>query len=429
MQAGHSVTILESRLRPGGRVYTLREPFSDGLYSEAGAIYVPDSHAYTTHYARLFRLQLVSVPMGNTIYHVRGKRLLVPHGGDANWPLDLTREERQLGLRGMYSRYVLPVLRDVGDPTAADWPPEAVKKYDQMSFAEFLRAQGASAAAVDLLRLGYFDLWGDGCESYSALGLLRDLVSYIKIEKTYTIKGGNDALPKAFAAKLSDRIRYGTPVTAIEQDPRGVRVTCRAPSGPALFEGDRLICAVPFTVLRHITVSPAFTTKKQQAVRELPYTSVTRVYLQSRKKFWTREGEALTANTDLPIMWCLDGAFGQPGPRGILESYMAGPQARKAAAMTETERQAFTLAEMDKVFPGIRDNYEGGTSYCWDQDEWAQGDYAWFKPGQVGALLPSIASVEGRIHFAGEHASAWPGWMQGALESGNRAAREVNDAV
>jgi len=217
-------------------------------------------------------------------------------------------------------------------------------------------------------------------------------------------------------------------VVALEQDSRGVRVTCRRAGGPQTLAADRLICTLPFSVLRRVAVAPAFTPKKQQAVRDLLYTSVTRVYLQSRKKFWIKEGEALNANTDLPIKWCLDGAFGQPGPRGILESYMAGPEARRAAAMPESSRLAFTLTEMDKVFPGIRDHYEGGTSYCWDQDEWARGAYAWFRPGQMSSLLPHLAGAEGRVHFAGEHTSAWSGWMQGALESGNRAAREVNEA-
>src|SRR5947209_2343503 len=100
----------------------------------------------------------------------------------------------------------------------------------------------------------------------------------------------------------------------------------------------------------------------------------------------------------------------------------------RASAPSVRTRPAATLTEMEKVFPGIRAHYEGGTSYCWDQDPWSQGDYAWFKPGQMASLFPHVASVEGRIHFAGEHTSAWPGWMQGALVSGYRAAREVNEA-
>src|SRR5262249_39769839 len=113
--------------------------------------------------------------------------------------------------------------------------------------------------------------------------------------------------------------------------------------------------------------------------------------------------------------------------RGILESYTAGPQARLMASMKESERIGTTLAGVEKIYPTIREYFEGGASHSWDEDEWARGAYTWFRPGQMTSLLPHIARPEGRVHFAGEHASNWPGWMQGALEAGNRVAREINE--
>ena len=127
-------------------------------------------------------------------------------------------------------------------------------------------------------------------------------------------------------------------------------------------------------------------------------------------------------------MAIVNSTLNQGGARGILESYTAGEQARRVAAMTETLRLEFTASEMEKVYPGIRKNFEGGASVAWDEDGWARGAYAWFKPGQMSELLPHIARAEGRIHFAGEHTSSWPGWMQGAFQSGHRAASEINRA-
>ena len=97
--------------------------------------------------------------------------------------------------------------------------------------------------------------------------------------------------------------------------------------------------------------------------------------------------------------------------------------------LSESERIRFTLEQMEKVFPEIRENFEGGVSKLWDEDPWARGASSWYRPGQMTELWPHIARVEGRIHFAGDHTSAWIRWMQGALESGNRVAREVNEAV
>jgi monoamine oxidase len=127
-------------------------------------------------------------------------------------------------------------------------------------------------------------------------------------------------------------------------------------------------------------------------------------------------------------MAIVNSTLNQRGMRGIIDSYTIGDEARRLTKMKESERLNFTLGQIAQVYPEIRKNFEGGTSVCWDEDSWARGAYAWFLPGQMSDLLPHIARPEGRIHFAGEHTSSWPGWMQGAFQSGHRAAREINEA-
>ena len=120
-------------------------------------------------------------------------------------------------------------------------------------------------------------------------------------------------------------------------------------------------------------------------------------------------------------------SINQPGTRGLLESYVAGPKARRVTAMKNGKRVATTLAGIKTIYPELPEYFETGAAKCWDEDEWSRGAYAWFRPGRMTSLLPYISRAEGRIHFAGEHASTSPGWMQGALESGNRVAREINE--
>ncbi|MGB7923839.1 MAG: flavin monoamine oxidase family protein [Pyrinomonadaceae bacterium] len=430
-QAGHDVTILEARTRAGGRVRTLREPFSDGLYAEAGASYIPDHHDWTMKYVKLFELPLLEIEPRNlaSLYYVRGKKIKLKKGVPIEWPVELTPDEKKLGLKGMMEKYVYSILDEMGDAAAPDWPPARLKKYDDMTMTEFMLSRGASPAAVSLLRLGYLDINGDGVDSYSALSQLRDSALLSKQNQEYQIKGGLDLLPKAFAARLADKIHYGSPVVRVEHDVKGVRVVFMQAGTRVSITGDRLLCAIPFSTLKQIEVAPVFSPEKRQAIEQLPYTSVARVYLQSRKRFWIDEGLSGQCATDLPIMNVYDAAANQPGKRGLLESFMAGPQARRVTGMKEGERINYTLEQALRLYPALRENFEGGATKCWDEDEWSRGDYAWFKPGQLQGLLPHIARAEGRVHFAGEHASAWPGWMQGALESGNRAAREINEAA
>ncbi|MBI4590702.1 MAG: FAD-dependent oxidoreductase, partial [Candidatus Rokubacteria bacterium] len=124
-QAGHDATILEARQRVGGRVHTLREPFSDDLHAETGGLFIPDNHHFTLKYVGLFNLPLDPVVPRATrghLYYVRGRRIRLSRGASVAWPFDLTPEETQLGLSGMWRKYVLAGVKELGEVTAPGWP-------------------------------------------------------------------------------------------------------------------------------------------------------------------------------------------------------------------------------------------------------------------------------------------------------------------
>ncbi|HYE15767.1 MAG TPA: FAD-dependent oxidoreductase, partial [Pyrinomonadaceae bacterium] len=288
-EAGHDVTVLEARTRPGGRVLTLREPFSDGLYAEAGAMFIPDTHEFTLRYAKLFGLALDPFrgPGGKGVSHVRGRRVEANWGDPVELPVELSPAERSMNRDELWRKYRPPsVFKELGDPTAPGWPPPSLKKYDEISYVEFLRRNGASPGAVELLTFGTNGLWGEGLGTVSALTVLRDSWHQRGSDQWLRVRGGNDLLPKAFASRLSDRIRYGTPVVRIEHDSRGVRAVAERAGARETFAADRLVCAVPFSVLRRVEVSPPFSEGKRRAVEQLSYFSAARVSLQLRKKFW-----------------------------------------------------------------------------------------------------------------------------------------------
>jgi monoamine oxidase len=351
----------------------------------------------------------------------------VTPGQKVEWPYDLTAKERALGLSGMREKYIWSMLGEVGDVTDPRWPPpETLKKYDQMNRSDFWRSRGASPEAVALLSVGGVD---DRAETWSTLFMLRNQALNRNLKRYYKIRGGNDLLPEAFAARLAEKIYYATPVIRIEQSMEGIKAVVLSAGSHRALTGDYLVCAVPFTVQKNIEVLPAFSVGKQKAIEELPYLSASKIFLQSRKRFWVSEGLSGFATTDLPIGQLWDVTYGQPGTRGILQAFPISMHSRRVTGMAENERINFAREQVEMIYPGMRDHFEGGVTKCWDEDEWTRGASAYYKPGQFSSLLPHVARPEGRIHFAGEHTSVWiDGWMQGALESGNRVAREVNDA-
>jgi monoamine oxidase len=426
-QAGHEVTVLEARARPGGRVFTLRGQFADGLYAEAGATNVFDVHQWTIRYAKLMGVELdpVTSPAGASIFHVQGKRIVIKPNTPVDWPFQLRADEQGQTRGQLWNKYVAAALKEIGDPEAADWSPSSLKKFDEISFAQFLRNRGASPGAVWILRLGLADQLGEGADAVSALDLLREALPRALQKQNHVIRGGSDMLPRALAAKLSDKIRYGCPVARVDRDKTGVRVIFIRGEAAETISGDYVICAIPFSVLRDIEISPALSREKQQAIAHLGNTSVVRVFLQTRRRFWLDEGLSGAATTDLPLMGVYDKNFYQPGTRGMLEAYEAGERARKLAAMNADDRFNFAVNQIQMIHPAIREHLEGGSSICWDDERWSRGAYAWFRPGEMTKWLPHIATPEGRIHFAGDHTSPSPGWMNGALQSGNRVAGEV----
>ena len=113
----------------------------------------------------------------------------------------------------------------------------------------------------------------------------------------------------------------------------------------------------------------------------------------------------------------------------MLASYTWGQDAARWGAMDEETRIEQALEDVAKIHPWIGEEFEVGASHAWDDDPWARGAFALFEPEQQTNLQKDIVKSEGRVHFAGEHASLYHAWIQGALESGIRAAREIHEAA
>ena len=427
---GHDVTVLEAQDRPGGRVHTLRRPFSDGLYAEAGASRIPASHDLTIGYARLFNLPLTPFEPANapSIRYAYGERTKI-HPGDAfTWPASVPADQRLLTPAQVRRRYIEPLVNEITDPFAVDWMPRSLERYDETTRDEYLRSQGVSEAALHLMNLGSTPV----ARIRSFVDVLRELAVNRELraragttDQLLRIPGGNDRLPHAFAVRLHDRIKYRCAVRRIEQTPTGVTVIFDARGTLHSMSADYVVCAVPFSVARHLEFSPSLSASKTAAIANLPYHHATRIYLQCRDRYWARDGLSGFADTDHPMeIW--DASHGQTGMRGILMSFVQGPKARELAQVPRAEQLRFGMTAIEQVYPGVEKAYERGFVKVWDEDPWARGAVAYLLPGQVRALEPHISRPEGRIHFAGEHASSLRGWMQGAFESGQRVAREVD---
>jgi monoamine oxidase len=418
-RAGHRVNILEARNRPGGRVYTIRQPFSDGLYAEAGAGRIPITHKLTFRYLKRYRLKVDPFypESGGKAFLWRGKRVALPFGKDAeakDFKTDFTEAERKAGFGGLEALYLEVAQKRIAAQPLEGWPHPALPELSRLTFREFLKGQGASADAVQILAQGF--------EEDSAIDYLHDSLSHIP--KLWKIRGGNDLLPRAMADELRDEIRYGAEVTRIEQNNSSVTLKFRTGSEYHQVSGDFLICSIPFSVLRDIEVQPEWSGQKGRAIRESYFGPVSRVFIQTKTRFWENEGLNGFASVDEPMeIW--SPTYNQPGTRGILMSYIYEKLALEYSNLPPTAQIEKTLSLYEQVHPGTRDQFEAATTWAWQNEKYSKGAYLVSPPRTIADLLPHYGTAEGRIHFAGEHTSPWPGWIQGALHSGLRVANEV----
>jgi monoamine oxidase len=417
--AGHDVTILEAQLHSGGRVHTIREGLFDDLYAEAGAGRIPTTHTITRDWVQHFGLELEPfLPTElSEVALLKGKRVKMPVGKPVDMsqvPLDLTPDERRIGLANLDEYYYGELMRKIGDPIREDWPPEIMRLAD-ISMANFLRERGASPDAIHYMLLGF--------DEAAALDSIRDAISYHSPSKS-KIKGGNDQLPRAFAAKLSDVIRYGCAVEHIERGQGRVRITYRCAGMLDHMEADSVICTIPYSVLRNIAVTPEWTQEKRKVIDGLYYGPCVRTTYQVSRRYWEDEGLNGFGTSDKNFeVW--HPTYGKPGRRGLLQAYFYEDYARRLDQLSDGDRIERMIGDMDEVHPGLRRHLETVVTKSWAADAWQNGAYTVYRPGQQ-EWYAEICRREGRVWFAGEHASPWPGWMQGAIVSGIKAAREIN---
>jgi monoamine oxidase len=250
-------------------------------------------------------------------------------------------------------------------------------------------------------------------------------------QDTSEIVGGFDLLPNAMYRTIEDRVRLAAEVVAIGQDESSVQVRVRAGSFHYTLTGDYAICTLPFSVLRHVEVTTPFSRQKQRAIRQLAYHASTKILVQVRHRRWETEDGILGGGTvtDMPVRRI---NYPTPDPttnRGVLlASYTWGQDALQWGAMDEETRLEEALDNVAVIHPWIREEFEGGASHAWYGDRWARGAFALFAPDQQTQLHEAIVRPEARILFAGEHCSLYHAWIQGALESGMRAALEIHRA-
>ena len=424
-KAGYAVTVLEARSRPGGRVLTYRDPFADGLYAEMGAEYVDATDEYDHRYCKELGLKVMTASLYDAIF-VRGQKLRMAPFKQNKEKLPYAGTEGGQ-LFGQEARYLQRLLKLISDPEKL--PPE-ILKLDNLSVVDLLLQEGAPE---DILALYTYTQATESTarpHEMSALAMVRShRRSFSEDTDEGRILGGNDQLPKALARALSGQILYDRPVRRIAHGRDGAEVWFEEGGAVRSLRTPRLVIAIPFKVLRDLEITPAFSFPKMRCIETLAYGQVMKIAMQYARRFWDEPGSlGQRVFTDTMLRRVYHFSIDQPGPRGILMSFTSGADAEKIGRMPDAERQRVALEETTRIWPEAPRYWEGAAIKYWNEDPWTRGSYSFNGVGQARDFLEIARAPEGRVHFAGEHTSVHRASMNGALESGVRAAEEIRKA-
>ena len=412
---GAEVTVLEARARVGGRVWTISDGFLHGQHAEAGGDLIEAEQEAVCRLAGRFGLHLVPILRKGFGFVRRG-----PHGRPMTPVHSIGEPWKKLAalLRPTIDAYELserraesPIVQQLAATSVAEWLKGVKTDADTHAMACSLR--------------GFF--LADPTE-LSLLPLVEQVASGNPglPDRLYRIKGGNGRLPAALADTLDKRVLLQSVLLGVKQSRNKVHVTVRTGTErPTQMKADYLIMTLPATTLRKITFHPPLHPQQQAAFRRLRYGRATKTLAQFKRRFWRGHGKPLAYGTDLPIGAVWDANEEQSGAAGIL-AFLAGASASRQTHALLAERGITGLASSLKWLGPTDVPILASRVISWTEDPWVRGGYAYFDAGFDPTLRPWLARPHGRCLFAGEHTSAqWQGYMNGAVESGQRVAAEI----
>jgi monoamine oxidase len=404
------VTVLETRNRLGGRVHSFSFDEARSLVCELGGEWVGLQHERMIGMCRRFKLDL---DWHRYDYSFLERGRIAASFKAGAWPF--SKDARKA-----FSR----LKRKAGN-----WSQNQKKEFDRMDWWTILRDN--KFKLDELLRRDLMDSTDFG-ESIRQAGGYSAAAEYFDSnrfdEMDMHIRGGNSQLIKALAnsvMKHGGDILTDRRVQRIEQDQR--RVLVKTTNGEQ-FSASFCICTVPARTLTRITFDPPLDGAHKDAAEQLQYARIQKSVLLFENRFWNtgKRKSGFSCFTEGASDFIFDATLAQSGNQGILCSYAIGDKADDLAAARGESLRARIENDLRLIFPEAVIESSAFHRYPWQRDEYTEGAYAFYRPGQWFDLWERLVSPHGdRVFFAGEHLAEDQGFMEGAADTGVEAAKDV----
>lgn len=435
-QAGHPCRIYEASNRVGGRMFTRENFNSEGMTCELGGEFVDTAHEDLIALCKKLGVELTEIAS-------------VDHGVETELYY-FGRAYTTAELIPRFKPFARQLKTDLGRK-------DLYPKWDRTPLSKYLAGYRNSVDAwvLEMLRIAYVGEFGLEADQMSALAFMLTIspdttagfALYGESDQAFKIRGGNIALITALTQELARKnvpILLDHPLVAMKETTDALSLAFSRPGGATVdVSAKRVICTVPFTVLREVegVMNLGLPPLKKEWIQTMAYGTNSKLMLGYKSQAWRRSQhpsstKVIPSNgmvyTDLFVQntWDTSAAqrakgTGELGTQGILTVYLGGRDGA-AASMADVSRSEQAIA---KILPQTRGERTQDVSQMnWSKYRYIHGSYACPLPGQLSRYedVKHVWELGGRLIFAGEHATdEWSGFMNGACHAGRVAAQTL----
>ncbi|GGJ46232.1 flavin monoamine oxidase family protein [Deinococcus roseus] len=422
-QEGIHADIYEASSRLGGRMFSAYNTFGMNEVIELGGELVDSGHEELIDLTKELGLHLTDLKaaekgLKSEDWYFGGKRYSEK---------DLMRMFRPI------ARKIDADLENVDLDVVSYKHPGGAEPLDNVSISEYLDPIETDQVMKDMLALAYTTEYGLDASEQSATNLLYLIGTdpkfwqiYGESDEAYHITEGSGAVPRKLSQKVNAQIHVGRVLTRISKTSTA-RYQLDFQSGPSVY-ADHVVFAIPFSVMRHLDIKIDLPPAKRRAIDELGYGTNSKLMAAFTTPIWkTKYGYSGSTYSDLPFQTSWDTTRGQKVQGAVLTRFTGGTIGLQSGEGTPEEQAFDFVQQIETLYPGLQQAYTGNAVRMhWPSKPFQQGSYASYLVGQFTGIRGAEGERLGRLYFAGEHTSAFAqGYMEGAVESGNRVAREV----
>jgi monoamine oxidase len=432
-RAGRSVIVLEARDRVGGRA--LNRPIGGGEISERGATFVGPTQDRILALAKEFGVsKFRTYDEGDNVYiNSVGQRSTYSDKS----PLGTAPPDPVI-LPDLV--HVVPTLDQMSTevPVDAPWKAPSATEWDKQTLETWIRDNSTTQQFRDLVAVATKPIFGAEPRDLSLLftlfyiaasgneqnpGTFERNFNTRQGAQMWRFRGGSQVICLRMARKLGERVVLGAPVQRIVQDKGHVTVQ----SHRLEVRAERAIVAIPPTLAGRIRYEPNLPAGRDQLTQRLPQGTLIKATAVYGKPFWRDDGLTGSAiSYKGPANVTFDDSP-QDGSKGVVFGFVGGDEARRFMRMSRADRRAAVLDNFKTYFGPKAAHPREYFETNWTRKEWTRGcPVAIAGPGTLVAYGHAIRNPVDRIHWAGTETSTfWNGYMDGAVRSGERAAKEV----